>query len=46
MAVLIQIMDRMCERRAAPILSAMRAERARQVTAELARFRTPRPAGG
>ncbi len=46
MPVLVQIMDRMGERRAAPILGAMRPDRARQVTAELARHRTSRPAGG
>ena len=43
MSVLVEIMDRMGERRAGPILAAMRAERAREVTAELARHRMPRP---
>ncbi|WP_431284049.1 MotE family protein [Humitalea sp. 24SJ18S-53] len=46
MPVLVQIMDRMGERRAGPILGAMRPDRARLVTAELARYRTARPAGG
>jgi len=46
MPVLVQIMDRMGERKAAPILGAMRPDRARQATAELARHRTARPAGG
>lgn len=43
MSVLVEIMDRMGERRAGPILAAMRAERAREVTGELARHRMPRP---
>jgi flagellar motility protein MotE (MotC chaperone) len=39
MAVLIRIVDRMGERKAAPVVAAMRPERARQVTTELARHR-------
>ena len=39
MPVLVQIMDRMREARAAPVLGAMRPERARLLTAELARVR-------
>ena len=41
--VLIQLLDRMGERKAAPILGAMKPDRARSVTAELARHRA-RPA--
>ncbi|MBK1662591.1 MotE family protein, partial [Paracraurococcus ruber] len=41
--VLVQILDRMGERKAAPVLGAMKPERARIVTAELARQRA-RPA--
>jgi flagellar motility protein MotE (MotC chaperone) len=40
LAVLLQVLDRMNERKAAPILAAMQPDRARQVTAELARLRT------
>jgi len=40
MLVLIQVVDRMREARAAPILAAMRPERARLVTTELARHRS------
>jgi flagellar motility protein MotE (MotC chaperone) len=40
MAVLIQVMDRMREAKAAPVLAAMRPERARLVTTELARHRS------
>lgn len=43
--VLVQILDRMGERRAAPVIGAMRPERARLATAELARHRTQRNAG-
>jgi len=43
MPVLVEIMDRMGERRTAPILAAMQAEKARLLTSELARHRTPRP---
>jgi flagellar motility protein MotE (MotC chaperone) len=43
MAVLVQILGRMGERKAAPLLGAMRPERARQLTAELARHRTANP---
>lgn len=39
MPVLVQIMDRMREAKAAPVLGAMRPERARMLTAELARLR-------
>ncbi|MBR0657578.1 MotE family protein [Plastoroseomonas arctica] len=42
MPVLVQVMDRMGERKAAPVLGAMRPERARQLTAELARHRAQR----
>lgn len=38
--VLLQVLDRMNERKAAPVLAAMQPERARQVTAELAGMRT------
>jgi flagellar motility protein MotE (MotC chaperone) len=41
--VLLQILDRMGERKAAPVLGAMKPERARTITAELARHRA-RPA--
>jgi len=37
--VLLQVLDRMNERKAAPVLAAMQPERARQVTAELAEMR-------
>jgi flagellar motility protein MotE (MotC chaperone) len=37
--VLVQVLDRMNERKAAPVLAAMQPERARQVTAELAQLR-------
>ncbi|HTN12120.1 MAG TPA: hypothetical protein VL154_14220 [Acetobacteraceae bacterium] len=37
--VLLQVLDRMNERKAAPVLAAMQPERARQVTAELAQLR-------
>jgi flagellar motility protein MotE (MotC chaperone) len=37
--VLLQVLDRMKERKAAPVLAAMQPERARQVTAELAQLR-------
>jgi len=40
MAVLIQVVDRMREAKAAPVLAAMRPERARIVTTELARHRS------
>ena len=42
MPVLVQVIDRMGERKAAPVLGAMRPERARQLTAELARHRAQR----
>jgi flagellar motility protein MotE (MotC chaperone) len=37
--VLLQVLDRMSERKAAPVLAAMQPERARQITTELARLR-------
>jgi flagellar motility protein MotE (MotC chaperone) len=40
MPVLIQVVDRMREAKAAPVLAAMRPERARLVTTELARHRS------
>jgi flagellar motility protein MotE (MotC chaperone) len=42
MPVLIAIADRMREAKAAPVFGAMRAERARELTAELARLRAQR----
>jgi flagellar motility protein MotE (MotC chaperone) len=44
MPVLVEIIDRMGERKAAPVIGAMRAEQARAVTAELARHRARRTA--
>jgi flagellar motility protein MotE (MotC chaperone) len=44
MPVLVRIMDRMREAKASPVLGAMRPERARLLTAELARLRAERPA--
>ncbi len=41
--VVIQIMDRMGERKMAPVIGAMRPEKARVLTAELARHRANRP---
>jgi flagellar motility protein MotE (MotC chaperone) len=38
--VLLEVLDRMKETKAAPVLAAMQADRARQITAELARMRT------
>jgi flagellar motility protein MotE (MotC chaperone) len=43
MPVLVQILARMGERKAAPVLGAMRPDRARLVTAELARHRAAAP---
>jgi len=43
MPVLVQIVDRMGERKAAPVLGAMKPERARLLTAELARHRARPP---
>ncbi len=40
MPVLLQVLDRMRDRKAAPILAAMQPERARQVTAQLAELRS------
>jgi len=42
MPVLVEILDRMGERKAAPVIGAMRAEQARLVTTELARHRARR----
>jgi flagellar motility protein MotE (MotC chaperone) len=42
MPVLLPIVDRMREARASPVLGAMRPERARALTAELARLRAER----
>lgn len=42
--VLVEILDRMNERKAAPVIGAMRPEKARMVTAELARHRAQRNA--
>lgn len=44
MPVLVRIVDRMREAKASPVLGAMRPERARLLTAELARLRGERPA--
>lgn len=44
MTVLVEILDRMNERKAAPVIGAMRPEKARTVTAELARHRAQRNA--
>ena len=41
--VVIQILDRMGERKMAPVIGAMRPEKARALTAELARHRANRP---
>ena len=38
-AVLLPVLDRMAERRAAPVLAAMLPDRARQATADLAKLR-------
>jgi flagellar motility protein MotE (MotC chaperone) len=51
MAVLLQVVDRMKEARAAAVMAAMQPEKARQVTTELAQMRNranadPSPAGG
>lgn len=43
MPVLLQVMDRMRDAKAAPVLAAMRPDRARAVTAELSRLRTRVP---
>jgi flagellar motility protein MotE (MotC chaperone) len=43
--VLLQVLDRMKEAKAAPVLAAMQPERARLATAELARWRNRAPAG-
>jgi flagellar motility protein MotE (MotC chaperone) len=42
MPVLLPIVDRMREARAAPVMAAMRPERARALTAELAKLRAER----
>lgn len=44
--ILVQVVNRMSERRAAPVLAAMTPERARQVTAELSRMRSQAAPGG
>lgn len=44
MPVLVEILDRMGERKAAPVIGAMRPDRARLVTTELARHRARRTA--
>lgn len=43
MPVLLQVMDRMRDAKAAPVLAAMRPDRARAVTAELSRLRSRPP---
>jgi flagellar motility protein MotE (MotC chaperone) len=43
MPVLVEVVDRMREAKAAPVLGAMRPERARLLTTELARHRAERP---
>jgi flagellar motility protein MotE (MotC chaperone) len=43
--VLLQVLDRMKESKAAPVLAAMQPERARMATAELAKWRSRTPAG-
>ena len=49
MPVLLEVLDRMKEAKAAPVLAAMQPDKARQVTAELAQLRTrattPAPRG-
>jgi flagellar motility protein MotE (MotC chaperone) len=42
MAVLLQLVDRMKEAKAAPVLAAMQPDKAREVTAKVARMRTSR----
>ena len=44
MPVLLQVVDRMKEAKAAPVLAAMQPDKARDVTAQLARMRTHRDA--
>jgi flagellar motility protein MotE (MotC chaperone) len=49
MPVLLAVVDRMKEAKAAPVLAAMQTEKARQVTAELAQMRARAngaPSGG
>jgi flagellar motility protein MotE (MotC chaperone) len=48
MPVLLQVVDRMKEAKAAPVLAAMQPDKARELTAKLAQMRTRRdgPAGG
>lgn len=43
--VLLQVLDRMKEMKAAPVLAAMQPERARLITTELAKWRSRAPAG-
>jgi flagellar motility protein MotE (MotC chaperone) len=45
MSVLVQLVDRMREAKAAPVIGTMRPERARELTAELARLRAARAGG-
>ena len=42
MPVLLQVVDRMKEAKAAPVLAAMQPDKARDVTAQLAKMRTSR----
>jgi flagellar motility protein MotE (MotC chaperone) len=48
MPVLLQVVDRMKEAKAAPVLAAMQADKAREVTKKIADMRTRRnePGGG
>jgi flagellar motility protein MotE (MotC chaperone) len=45
MPVLLQVMNRMKEAKAALVLAAMTPDRAREVTGELAKLRTGKPPG-
>ena len=44
--ILVQVVNRMSERRAAPVLAAMTPERARQLTADVSRMRSQAASGG
>jgi flagellar motility protein MotE (MotC chaperone) len=44
--VLLEVVDRMNERKAAPILAAMQPDRAREITEKLAAMRTKRDSAG
>lgn len=46
MPVLLQVVDRMKESKAAPVLAAMQPDKARDVTAQIARMRTGRDSSG